>query len=59
MVVGGIGVIYTLRGDVRMIKEDIVELKEEAGKITDILVTLSGQDERLKHLERSVYDTRQ
>lgn len=47
----GLGVVFMMRVDVKALKIDVNELQQDMHKITDILITLSRQDERLKSLE--------
>lgn len=58
-IIAGLGVIYTMRGDIRLIKMSVQEVKDdmsgmqtEIRKIADVMVTLGRQDERLNSMDK-------
>jgi hypothetical protein len=54
--IGGLGVIYTLRNDVKTLKDDMSSVKTELEKITDVLVELGRQDERINAIDKRIDD---
>lgn len=53
---GGLLVLAAIRIDVRNLKSDVTDMKNELKKVGDVLVAMARQDERLKSLERQVHD---
>lgn len=49
-----IGLIYTLRGDVKGLKTDMTMVKTEMQKITLVMLDIARQDEKLKSLDQRV-----
>lgn len=51
-----ISVIVSLRKDVKTLKFDVVSVKNEMKKITDILVQVARQDERINAQDKRIDD---
>lgn len=51
-VIGGLGVVFALRHDVRTLGNRMVSVEEELKKMTDVMVTLARQDEQFKSVNR-------
>lgn len=51
-VIGGLGVVFALRYDVRNLGTRLVSVEEELKKMTDVMVTLARQDEQFKSVNR-------
>lgn len=51
-----IGLIYTLRGDVKGLKTSVAGMQIEIQKIAAVMVEMARQDERLKHLDQRIDD---
>jgi hypothetical protein len=51
-VVGGLGVVYTLRSEVRGLVDRMVDVESELRKMSDVLVAIARQDERLNSVDR-------
>lgn len=49
--VAGAGVMYTMRGDITLLKEDVSGIRKDIAKIGDVMVTIGRQDERLNSFE--------
>lgn len=47
-VIGGLGVVFTLRAEVRGLTSHITDVEAELKKMSDVLVTLGRQDEQIK-----------
>lgn len=47
-VIGGLGVVFTLRAEVRGLTGRIIDVETELRKMSDVLVTLGRQDEQIK-----------
>ena len=59
-VIGGLGVVFTLRSQVKELSTDMMDVKEELKKLADVMIVLARQDEqfkafgrRLENLERN------
>jgi hypothetical protein len=51
-VVGGLGVVYTMRAEVRGLLARMVDVEVELRKMSDVLVAIARQDERLNAVDR-------
>lgn len=56
--IGGIGFVYTIRSDVRAQGERLDAVEHELQKLSDILIALGRQDERLNSMDRRIDDMR-
>ena len=52
LALGALGIIYTLRGDIRLIKAELDGMKAHMLKLADALIHIGRQDERLNSHER-------
>ena len=51
-VIGGLGVAYAMREEVRTLAGDMTDVKQELKKLSDVLIALARQDEQFKALTR-------
>ena len=51
-VIGGLGVVFSLRYDVRSLGSRLLSVEEELKKMTDVMVALARQDEQFKSVNR-------
>jgi hypothetical protein len=51
---GAVAIVYAIKSDVRIIKAELDSLKEQITKITDVLVHIGRQDERINSHERRI-----
>lgn len=51
-VIGGLGVVFALRHDVRNLGGRMTNVEAELRKMTDVMVTLARQDEQFKSVNR-------
>ena len=58
-VIGGLGVVFTLRSEVRSLSGRMIMMEKELAKMAEILVAIGRQDERLNGLEARLEDLRQ
>ena len=58
-VIGGLGVVFTLRSEVRSLSGRMMMMEKELAKMAEILVAIGRQDERLNGLEARLEDLRQ
>lgn len=56
VVVAGLGAIYTMRSELKNIQSDVSSIQDEMKKMTEILVVLGRQDERMSALDRRIDD---
>lgn len=56
LLIGFAGIIYTLRGDVKALKGDMITVKSELKKITDVMISIARQDERLAAMDKRIND---
>lgn len=52
MALGALGIVYAIKGDVRIIKAELDAMKGHMLKLTDALIHIGRQDERLNAHER-------
>ena len=52
LALGALGIVYTLRGDMRVIKSELDGMKAHMLKLTDALIHIGRQDERINSVER-------
>jgi hypothetical protein len=64
-VVGGLGVVWTMRHDIVGIKTEMTSMQAELSKITDVLVAsarqdekLTAQDKRMNRIDEEIADLR-
>jgi len=58
-VIGGLGVVFTLRSEVRSLSGRMLMMEKELAKMAEILVAIGRQDERLNSLGARLEDLRQ
>lgn len=58
ILIGGIIVMITLRGDVANMKVEVEGIQAEVKKIGDVLITQADQNRRILHLEEDVRELR-
>lgn len=51
-VIGGLGVVFTLRSQVKVLSGDMVDVKQELKKLADVMIVLARQDEQFKSFGR-------
>ncbi len=56
--IGGVGFVYTIRSDVRAQGDRLDAVEHELQKLSDILIALGRQDERLNAMDRRIDDMR-
>ena len=52
--IGGVAFVYAIRGDVGSIKARMEVVESEIRKISDILITVARQDERMNAFDRQI-----
>ena len=51
-----VGIIFTLRGDVKSLKGDMSFVKEELKKLTEVMISIARTDERLNAMDKRIDD---
>lgn len=51
-VIGGLGVVFTLRSQVKELSADMIDVKQELKKLADVMIVLARQDEQFKAFGR-------
>lgn len=51
-VIGGLGVVFTLRSQVKSLSGDMVDVKAELKKLSDVMIAIARQDEAFKSVNR-------
>jgi hypothetical protein len=54
LLMGAVAIVYAIKSDVRIIKAELDSLKVQITKITDVLVHIGRQDERINSHERRI-----
>jgi hypothetical protein len=54
LLMGSVAIVYAIKSDVRIIKAELDSLKVQITKITDVLVHIGRQDERINSHERRI-----
>jgi aspartyl aminopeptidase len=53
LALGAVGIVYAIKGDVRLLKAELDGMRQQISKITDVLIHLGRQEERLNsHAQR-------
>jgi hypothetical protein len=53
LALGAVGIVYAIKGDVRLLKAELDGMRAQISKITDVLIHLGRQEERLNsHAQR-------
>jgi hypothetical protein len=54
LALGAIGIVYAIKSDVRVLKAELDAMRAQIVKITDVLVHLGRQEERLNSHEKRI-----
>jgi hypothetical protein len=54
--VGGVAFVYTIKFEVRSIQSRLADVEVDLRKLTDVLVNIARQDERMNYMSKEIQE---